>query len=156
MIKLASFIFLSSVVIADFGSTVDLKHYIGNKQEASKPKQASIESVSKSLENKFPLNTKMNLGKVEQYEVSDKFKTLNMALISDEPAALNWLNRNYDKLKSSGAIIALIKVDTLRNYQQLNSIVTKAGLNLALLDSSIFDGEITSYPVLIQNGMVTQ
>ena len=69
---------------------------------------------------------------------------------------MNWLNRNYDKLKSSGAIIALIKVDTLQNYQQLNSIVTKAGLNLALLDSSIFDGEITSYPVLIQNGMVTQ
>ncbi len=156
MIKLTSFIFLSSIVIADFGSTVDLKKYIGNESSNIEKRQASVDSVSKSLESKFPLHTKLSLGKVNPFKVPDKFKMLNMALISDEPASLNWLNRNYDKLKSSGAIVALIKVESLSNYQQLNSIVSKAGLNLALLDSSLFDGEITSYPVLIQNGMVTQ
>ena len=157
MIKLTVITLVSSIVIADFGSTKDLKNYIGHSETVSPAtRKATVETVTDSINNKFPLSTRLSLQNTNTFEVSEKFKSLNMALISDEPASLNWLNRNYKKLKSTGATVALIKVESLSNYQNLKSILDKAGLNLALLDSSVFGSEITSYPVLIQNGEVSQ
>lgn len=151
-----SLLLLTSIVISDVGETHDLKSYISSQSSEVKKRTASVKTITENLKDRFPIKSKLSLKKINSYKISDKFKSLNMALISDEPASLNWLNRHYKSFKNNGTTIALIKTESLANYQNLNSVMARYGLNLALLDSSIFNGEITAYPVLIRNGVVSQ
>ncbi|KZN63374.1 DUF2859 domain-containing protein [Pseudoalteromonas luteoviolacea] len=150
-------ILFASVVIADFGSTHSIQNYYNFEQSQSKPvKTATVESVKKELGNRFPFETNLAIGEVKTKELSEKFKYMNMAIVGDDPTSLNWLKRNFNRLRDSNAVIAVISVESQSRFDYIKDTVFKAGANVALLDSSFLNGEVVNYPAWILNGRVYQ
>lgn len=157
MISFTVALFLSSTVIADFGNTQDLERYITFEKKAAEKKVETKASVLNVLDSKFPISTKIKLAKSgAKYDLPEKFNNLNVALVGDNNPSLRWLKNNYKKIKDTGALVVVIDVESKDRYAYLSDFLSNAGLEVALLNSELFDEYIKAYPVLIQNGGVTQ
>jgi len=144
------------IVIKDYGKSKPIGWIVKDQRTlAASPR----DPVKDLLTSRWPLNTYLSIGKVEQIalpkNMEGKLQT-PIFIIGSDKTSQKWLHNKKPSLLAMGAKGVLIESPSEHHYRQIVALAKPLNIEVMVIDDIADELGIKHYPAIISNKGITQ